>query len=172
MSEPKVIALGIICVILAVGLVGALAYSESIINTKSSQDQTPSWTEGNFGFNLNATNDTSYTIPTGGFRSLTIMISASHSAFESPIANVFQVFVGFMVNETLVGYQVYDVLSVPVFPMATILPGSAPWTSESRMTTAGSFEQTFEIQSSAIMVWIWDNSTVNISGSVYYYLTA
>jgi hypothetical protein len=157
---------------LAVGLVGSLAYSESIIHNRSSQNQTPSWTEGRFSFSINATDNVKPSIPTGGFRSLTIMISASHSAFDSPIANAFQVLVGSIVHDTLVDYQVYDLLSMPIFPQETILPGSAPWTSTSRTPAAGSFEQTMEIHSSEVMVWIWNNSTVNIWVTLYYYLTA
>jgi hypothetical protein len=178
MSEKKVvrrsvaIALGIICIILAVSLAGALAYYESMTNTKSSEEQINpnTWTEGTFSFTLDATNSTKYTIPTGGFRSLTITIIAAHHS--NPILNAFQVFIGSFINDTIIDYQTYDALSFIVFPPPAILPGSAPWTSWARKLGFESLEQTLEIHSSEIVVWIWDNSTVDIWGDIYYYLGA
>jgi hypothetical protein len=178
--KRKVIALGITCIILAFGLIGALAYSGLIINAKSSHDPNLSWTESKMSFELNATDSTQYLISTGGFKTLTIMISANslNGVWVSPdfVAigpSVFQVLVGSEVNGTLVDYQIYNVTSVPIFPHGLLPSGCAPWTSWLSSPTANSFEQTLQIHSSEILIWIWNNnSTINISGNVYYYLTA
>jgi hypothetical protein len=176
MGEQKVvkrsfaIALGIICIILTVGLVGASAYCESMINTKSSQDsQTTlqSWTEGNFSFSLDPGNNMSYTISTGGFRSLSITIAAYFYPMDQAEA-AFQVFVGFIVANATVRYQVCDVLPKPVFPASFLPPGFPPWFPYLRK--AISFAQTFEVDSSEVMFWIWNNSTFPIWGTLLYYI--
>ena len=183
MSEPKpkkmvrrsvAIALGIICIILAASLVGALA----ILNTKSSQNtqgDIQSWTEGTFYFNLTSLQDINFTIPTAGFGSVTITINAWSAG---RVGFGFQVFIGFMTANTTVDYQIYDAQSYPQYPQypsvnpATILP---PWW-YTLFSLPVSFRQTYDVSFSNIMVWIWNNCTAfstspPIWGDVYYYLT-
>lgn len=177
MSETKetktgrkrvVIALGIICVVLAVGLVGALAYSESIINANSSQGQATSlgWTEGILAFSLKPTDDTSYTISTGGFRTVTITIE-SYNGNEN---DAFQVFIGFISANTTLSWQVYDAESWGLHTWAVPVNGP-PWYVET-VYPLNSFRQTYDVTFSQVQVWIWNNSTVRILGNIYYYLTA
>jgi hypothetical protein len=82
----------------------------------------------------------------------------------------FQVFVGSIVNDTITDYQVYGVPSLMIHP-PSILEGMPPW-AWLWEEYGEPFEQTFEIHSSQVMVWLWNNSTGNIFGNVYYYLTA
>ena len=171
-----VIAMGI-GVMLAISLASVLAYS-ALSSTKSSQDQTLSWTESSYSFDLNATNNAEFSISTGGFRTLTIMVSALTLTGIS-VGNglvefgptVFQVLVGSVVMGNIVDYHIYSAKSVYIFPPPFLFPGMAPWTETLNSPAANSFEQTFQIHSSEMLIWIWNNSTVNISGNVYYYLT-
>jgi hypothetical protein len=189
MSEKKVvrrsvaIALGIVCIIVAVGLTGAFTILATMTNTKSpqnSQSALQSWTEGNFSFNLNASNNTSYTIPTGGFRSVTITIDA----WSLTSTNAFQVFIGFITANATVDYQIYYANSGPLHPSMPIPINPPPWWYGSGIFSwPASFRQTYEVSFSEIMVWIWNNSTsaenptispsaTALWGNVYYYLTA
>jgi hypothetical protein len=185
MSEKKVVgrnvavALGIMCIILAVGLTGALTILTSA-NTKSSQDtQTDlqSWTEGNLYFNLTSGQDTNFTIPTAGYNSVTITIDA---VSPGPTGQGFQVFIGFITANTTVDYQVYEATSypqnppLPATPFGYIFP---PWSYYRGYSNwPASFRQTYEATFSKITVWIWNNSTLlttatPVWGNVYYYLT-
>ena len=186
MSEKKVvrrsvaIALGITCIILAVGLLGAFAILTPMINTKSSQNSQSdlqSWTEGNFYFNLTSCQDINFTIPTAGFGSVTITIDA----WSWIDGRGFQVFIGFMIANTTVHYQVYDAQSYPQNPIYPPTPVGyifPPWSYyRSYVHWPASFRQIYEVTFSKIMVWIWNNCTAfstsePIWGNVYYYLTA
>jgi hypothetical protein len=179
MSEKKVvrrsvaIALGIICIILAVGLIGALAL---LTPTHNSQSNLQSWTEGSFYFNLTQGHDMNSTIPTEGFRSVTITIDSWGSL------DAYQVFIGFITANTTLDYHVYDVQPLTLNPIVPLPPRAPPWWGwdpyiciySNGTTSIGTpcyFRQTYEITFSKIMVWIWNNSTNELWGNVYYYLT-
>ena len=185
MSEKKIvgrnvaIALGIVCIVLAAGLTGALALLSSA-NTKSSQGtQTDlqDWNEGNFSFNLTSGEDINFTISTAGFSSVTITIDALNPAITG---QGFQVFIGFMTANTTVDYQVYDAQSYPQNPPLPPLPIGyvfPPWSYyKGFLVWPASFRQTYEATFSKIIIWIWNNSTAfttaePVWGNVYYYLT-
>lgn len=185
MSETKerkttrnaiVIALGIICIILAASLIGAFA----LLNTKSSpQTDLQGWTEGNFYFNVTSDQNINFTISTAGFSSVTITIDAWSSVSTSPYPG-FEVFIGFMTVNTTVDYQVYAAQSYPVNPPLLPTPVGyiyPPWSYYmGYLHWPASFKQTYEVTFSKIMVWIWNNATAfspsePIWGNVYYYLT-
>jgi hypothetical protein len=194
MSEKKVvgrriaIALGITCIILAVGLIGAFALLKQTSTTDSSpnsQNSLQGWTEGNSYFNLTGGQDVNFTISTAGFSSVTITIDAWSSTPVSGgtlgAGHGFQVFIGFITANTTVDYQVYDVQSYaynpppPPTPVGFIWP---PWSYFSGyLHWPASFRQTYEVTFSKIMVWIWNNCTLlststPVWGNVYSYLTA
>jgi hypothetical protein len=193
MSEKKVvgrriaIALGIICIILAVGLIGAFALltQKTDNGSQNSQNNLQGWTEGNFYFNLTSGQDINFTIPTAGYGSVTITIDAWSLAPLSGgtlgIGHGFQVFIGFITANTTVDYQVYDNESyalnppLPATPVGFIWP---PWSYFSGyLHWPASFRQTYEVTFSKIMVWIWNNCTqlspsTPVWGNVYSYLTA
>jgi hypothetical protein len=125
------------------------------------------WAEGNLAFNLNATNNTSITVPTGGFRSVTITIYAS---VNSPPDTPFQVFIGLITADTILDYHVYDAQAYFPFPPMPIPINPAPWYGVTPLTSP-SLKQTYDVSFSKIMVWIWNNSTSRIWGNIYYYLT-
>jgi hypothetical protein len=183
MSEKKVvrrsvaIALGIICIILAFGLIGAF----TLFNTRSSQDsQTDlqSWTEGSHYFNLTSGQDINFTIPTAGFSSVTITVDALSPGFDG---HVFEVFIGFMTANTTVDYQIYDAQSSPQNYNYPLNPWafSQPWSwIRGYQHWPASFKQTYEVTFSKIMIWMWNqaNNTTALTlepiwGNVYYYLT-
>jgi hypothetical protein len=169
------VALGIVCIILAGGLVGASA----LLNTRSSQgsqNDVQSWTEGSFFFNLTSDESMNFTVPTGGFRSVTITIDA----WSLYVNSGFKVFIGFMILNTTVDYQVYSAESYPQNPPILALPVGyvfPPWSYyRGFLHWPASFKQTYEVTFSKIMVWVWDNCTAfstaePVWGNVYYYLT-
>lgn len=176
------IAFGIICIVLIVALVGVLAYSELIINNKSSPDQATdlSWTEGSFCFNLTSCEDVNFTIPTAGFRSVTITVDAWSSDNPNNPLPEFPVFIGFMTANTTVDYQVYDAqpysqnLPMPFIPPGYMFP---PWSYfAGYLHWPASLKQTYDVTFSEIMVWIWNkcnafSPSAPIWGNVCYYLT-
>ena len=164
-----IIAVGIICAVLVVGLIGALAYSYSL-KANSSQDQATNvnWTEGSFAFSLKPTNNTVYVIPTGGFRTVTITIDTYN--YVGYLA--FQVFIGFITDNTTLNGQLYGVVS-RWFPHPDPIPiNPPPWYSDNFTAPPSDFTQTYVVTFSQIEVMIWNNSTGNIGGNLYYYLTA
>lgn len=184
MSEKKIvsvriaIALGIICIILAAGLIGAFTLLErtNATDSQNSQNNLEVWTEGNSYFNLTSNQDINFTIPTAGFRSVTITIDA----WSLHAGQGFQVFIGFMTANTTVDYQVYYAQSypqnppMPATPVGYIFP---PWSYYRGYSHwPASLRQTYNVTFSKIMVWIWNNCTafstsVPIWGNVYDYLT-
>jgi hypothetical protein len=194
MSEKKVvgrrvaIALGIIGIVLAVVLVGAFALliqTNGNGSSQNSQNNLQGWTEANFYFNLTSGQDMNLTIPTAGFRSVTITIDAwsrtPASGGTLGVGHGFRVFIGFMTANTTVDYQVYDAQSYaqnPPFPPVPFGFTWPPWSYFSGyLHWPASFRQTYEVTFSKIMVWIWNNCTLfatstPVWGNVYGYLTA
>jgi hypothetical protein len=115
------------------------------------------WLEGNASFNLSPNGDWSISIPTTGFRTITITIRA-----YSNDAHKFQVLIRFIgiVDEKL------EVVKSEI-PLIFVPPNPPPW----KTVSPANFRNTYEITFSKLIVWIWNNSTsYNLSGAIYYHL--
>ena len=195
MSERKIggrkiaVFAGIACIVLVAGLFGTVAASRlpmrnegniisslisqisalrnEIASLKAQINDTQSWSEGVFNFNLRKGANTQFTISTGGFRTVSISISSYYNS--TPTA--YRVFVGFITANQTLNDQQYTVQAFsPSFLVGG--PTRIPWFSTAYWAEATGLTQTYNVSFSKVTVWIWDNSTTSgIYGNVYYYLT-
>jgi hypothetical protein len=122
--------------------------------------------EGNFGFSLGTSqyvnSSQNFNISTAGYRDITIKIKAFSMDVHS-----FQVLIDFIsVGADDPTVQIISSNSpIYAFPGP---PGSPSWYPRWEVN----FKQTYEITSSQVMIWVWNNSTSNsLGGTLNYYLS-
>jgi len=195
-SERKIsgrriaVVLGVVCVILVAGVVETAAATnrlpqmnrnrlmsslisqisalrKEVASLEAQINDTQSWSEGVFNFNLTKGANTQFNISTGGFRTATISISS-----YCDNSTVYRVFIGFITANQTLSDQQYTVQTFSTFFPGLPRPPLQPWFWTAYYAQATGFTQTYNVSFSKITVWIWDNSTTSrINGGVYYYLT-
>jgi len=119
------------------------------------------WTEGGFSFSL-APNEVTqnFTITTAGFKTITISLNVSGFGLYSC---EIQIFIGYLSGNDIIDKRVETSQLYIHGP-----PWDYPWY---RNLHEPIFRQSYEVTSPQMMFCIWNNSTWNPSGSLYYYLS-